>query len=169
MEKTYEEVSASDVTHRLTGRKGYVSDILQYMLETIVADEYQPMMQEFWDISTLDARLKNTDSIMIEYKTRSGSWNLARLIVQHRDAEGHVLRALYVVRKIDEEKKKELEYKQRLMEAAEEARRANVAKTDFLRRMSHDIRTPINGILGMIAIAEHFPDDLKKQAECREK
>ena len=55
------------------------------------------------------------------------------------------------------------------MEAAEDARRANIAKTDFLRRMSHDIRTPINGILGMIAIAEHFPNDCKKQGECREK
>ena len=44
-----------------------------------------------------------------------------------------------------------------------------MAKTDFLRRMSHDIRTPINGIQGMIAIAEHFPDDVKKQAECRRK
>lgn len=55
------------------------------------------------------------------------------------------------------------------METAEEARRANMAKTDFLRRMSHDIRTPINGIQGMITVAEHFPDSLQKQEECREK
>lgn len=67
------------------------------------------------------------------------------------------------------EKQKEIEYKQQLMQAAEDAHRANMAKTDFLRRMSHDIRTPINGIQGMITIAEHFPDDLKKQKECREK
>ena len=165
----YEEISASDETHRLTGRKGYVSDILQFMLERIAADEYRPMMQEFWNVSNLADRLQDTDSIAIEYKTRAGSWNLARLIVQTRDETGRALSALYVVRKIDQEKKKELEYKQRLLEAAEEARRANVAKTDFLRRMSHDIRTPINGIQGMITIAEHFPEDLEKQTECREK
>ena len=76
---------------------------------------------------------------------------------------------MYVVRKIDQDKKKEIAYKQQLMEAAEDARHANMAKTDFLRRMSHDIRTSINGIQGMIAIAEHFPDDLKKQEECRGK
>lgn len=127
------------------------------------------MMREFWDISTLPERLKGTDSIAIEYKTRTGSWNLARIIAKKRDESGNVVHALYVVRKIDQEKKKEIEYKQQLMETAEDARRANMAKTDFLRRMSHDIRTPINGIQGMIAIAEHFPNDLKKQAECRGK
>lgn len=49
------------------------------------------------------------------------------------------------------------------MDTAEEARRANIAKTDFLRRMSHDIRTPINGIQGMLAIADHYPDDLENR------
>ena len=139
------------------------------MLNTIVSDEYQPMMREFWDVSTLSERLKDTDSVVIEYKTRVGSWNLARFIAKKRDNAGNVLNALYVVRKIDQEKQKEIEYKQQLMESAEDARRANMAKTDFLRRMSHDIRTPINGIQGMIAIAEHFPNDLEKQKECREK
>ena len=76
--------------------------------------------------------------------------------------------ALYVVRNVEQEQQKEIEYKQQLMEMAAEARRANIAKTDFLRRMSHDIRTPINGIQGMISIAEHFPNDYEKQKECRE-
>ena len=139
------------------------------MLNTIVSDEHQPMMREFWDISTLSERLKDTDSVVIEYKTRADSWNMARFIAKKRDLAGNILNALYVVRKIDKEKQKEIEYKQKLMETAEEARRANMAKTDFLRRMSHDIRTPINGIQGMITVAEHFPDSLQKQEECREK
>ncbi len=119
VEKTYEEVSAADVTHKLTGRKGYIADILQGLFDKIVSDEYRPIMEKFWDISTLSERLRDTDTVATEYKTRSGSWNLA--------------------------------------------------KTDFLRRMSHDIRTPINGIQGMVTIAEHFPNDLHKQQECREK
>ncbi len=169
MNRTYEEVSAAQETHRLTGRKGYVADIIDGLYNKIVSEEYLPLMREFWDIETLAERLRDTDSLVVEYKTRSGSWNLARIIAKKRDADGNVLNALYVVRKIDQEKKKEIEYKQQLMEAAEDARRANIAKTDFLRRMSHDIRTPINGIQGMIAIAEHFPDDISKQTECREK
>lgn len=73
------------------------------------------------------------------------------------------------MRQIDQQKQQELEYKQKLLDAAEEARRANIAKTDFLRRMSHDIRTPINGIQGMLAIADHYPEDMEKQKECRDK
>lgn len=46
----------------------------------------------------------------------------------------------------------EMEYKRQLLQAAEQEKRANIAKTDFLRRMSHDIRTPINGIRGMVDI-----------------
>lgn len=68
-----------------------------------------------------------------------------------------------------EEKEKEEEYRKSLQEEACRADAANVAKTEFLQRMSHDIRTPINGIIGMLAVAERYPDDLKKQDECREK
>ena len=53
--------------------------------------------------------------------------------------------------------------------AAKKAEAANEAKTEFLQRMSHDIRTPINGICGMIDVAEHYADDMEKQTECRAK
>lgn len=62
-------------------------------------------------ISTLSERLKDTDSVVIEYKTRADSWNMARFIAKKRDLAGNVLNALYVVRKIDKEKQKEIEYK----------------------------------------------------------
>ena len=169
VDMTYEEVSAAQETHTLTGRKGYIADILQEMYNTIASEEYRPMMREFWNVSTLSERLRHTDSVAIEYMTSTGSWNLARFIAKRRDNDGNVLNALYVVRRIDQEKQKEIEYKNQLLKTAEDARRANIAKTDFLRRMSHDIRTPINGIQGMLTIAEHFPDDLEKQKECRAK
>ncbi len=64
----------------------------------------------------------------------------------------------------------ELERQKRELErAVEEARLANLSKTDFLRRMSHDIRTPINGIRGMVEMAGRFEGDVDKQRECRDK
>ena len=68
-----------------------------------------------------------------------------------------------------EENEKEEAYRKSLQEEARRADAANAAKTEFLQRMSHDIRTPINGIIGMLAVAKRYPDDLKKQDECREK
>ncbi len=62
----------------------------------------------------------------------------------------------------------EEKYNEKLLKSAEEARRANAAKSDFLRRMSHDIRTPINVIMGMTEIADKNADDAERQAECRE-
>lgn len=68
-----------------------------------------------------------------------------------------------------QQKQKDEQYKEELLEAAKKAEAANVAKTEFLQRMSHDIRTPINGICGMIEVGDYYANDLEKQAECRSK
>ena len=68
-----------------------------------------------------------------------------------------------------QEAQHEIRYREELMEAAKKADAANEAKTLFLQRMSHDIRTPINVICGMLDVAAYYADDLEKQAECRTK
>ena len=67
------------------------------------------------------------------------------------------------------EQEKDEKYKAELLIAAKKAESANEAKTEFLQRMSHDIRTPINGICGMINMADHYADDMEKQTEYRAK
>ena len=67
--------------------------------------------------------------------------------------------------KLEEEEK----YKAELLIAAKKAEAANRAKTEFLQRMSHDIRTPINGICGMVDMADYYADNVEKQSEYRVK
>ena len=68
-----------------------------------------------------------------------------------------------------QELEKDEKYKAELLIAAKKAEAANEAKTEFLQRMSHDIRTPINGICGMVNMADHYADDMEKQTEYRTK
>ena len=68
-----------------------------------------------------------------------------------------------------QEQEKDEKYKAELLRTAKKAEAANEAKTEFLQRMSHDIRTPINGICGMIDVADHYAEDMEKQTECRAK
>ncbi len=67
------------------------------------------------------------------------------------------------------EQEKDEKYTADLLIAAKKAEAANEAKTEFLQRMSHDIRTPINGIRGLVNMADYYADDMEKQAEYRTK
>lgn len=127
--------------------------------------EYLPYVEPFFDLSTLAERLWHEDSVMLEYPVRDGNWHLARFIVQTRGKNGEAEQVLFAMRLYREEKRREKD----LMSAADAARRANEAKSEFLSRMSHDIRTPMNVIMGFTNIALQHADDPGKMKECLEK
>ena len=127
--------------------------------------EYLPYVEPFFDLSTLAERLRHEDSVMLEYPVRDGNWHLARFIVQTRGENGEAEQVLFAMRLYSEEKRREKD----LMSAADAARRANEAKSEFLSRMSHDIRTPMNVIMGFTNIALQHADDPGKMKECLEK
>ena len=122
----------------------------------------------FFDLSTLAKRFAECDQATFTFLDFRNRWCKATLIAQSKVA-GEVSSAVVIVRDVDATEREKLAYQQKLRDVADEARRANASKTNFLRRMSHDVRTPINGICGMVEIADRFPDDMEKQAECRTK
>ncbi len=85
-----------------------------------------------------------------------GFQNIDAIIREHLEAE-------------QKEREKEEAYQKELITARNNADRANAAKTEFLLRMSHDIRTPINGVMGMLDVEDRYADDIEKLAECRAK
>lgn len=165
----YEEVSTRGEKYGARGSRGTLEELRRIGVEILCGDESRETMSKFLDISTFQERLKDKKSLTEDMKGFNGRWYSANIIPERYDKNGRITHLLYAIRDINESKSKEQRYKDRLIEAAAEAERANSAKTDFLRRMSHDIRTPINGIRGMLEIAERTPDDPQKQAECREK
>ena len=161
----YEEISSSGELHYLTGKQGKASVELIRICRSIVVPEYQKRILQFFDIATLPDRLHDEETIAEEYLARDGNWHTARFIVKRRSDTGRVTHVLYVTRLISDSKRRE----QNWIAIAQEANKANEAKTNFLRHMSHDIRTPINGILGMIEAADRYKHDTKKLYECRQK
>ena len=168
-EDRFEEIAAGDEMHRVAGKGGRASTTIVDALPKIVSPESQPSMRVFMDISTLRERLAARETIASEYLAADGKWHEGRFIVKKRDAAGLPAVVLYASSIIDDQKRREFEYQRELKLAANEARRANAAKTDFLRRMSHDIRTPINGIRGMVNIAKASPRDFERLQECHDK
>lgn len=130
------------------------------ILDKYVADEYKEIMSAFVNYRTLAARLSNTDYVSTEFRTPDDKWFCANYIVQERDADGVAIKVLYTLRIINERKQREIAQNERLKEAAIAADAANLSKSAFLYNMSHDIRTPLNGIIGLLEIDKaHFDDE----------
>lgn len=146
-----------------------VSVVLKTFTSEFIQEEYQKGHVEFSDYTSVAERLHYTRNLSYSYKDVKDRWITTSIVPQTWDEEGNVVEALYLTMDITQSKVRELEFNKKLEQTAIEAKRANIAKTDFLRRMSHDIRTPINGIRGMIEIGNHYPEDMQKQKECRDK
>ena len=143
--------------------------VVDLLVQNHVTPAYRQSFLAFTDLSSVERRLTGVSSLSCPFEDLSGRWMSAVLIPQEYDDGGGIQSVLLLLRDMTAEKRRELDYQEQLRQAAQQAERANLAKTDFLRRMSHDVRTPINGIRGMVAISRHYAGDETKQEECREK
>ncbi len=145
-------------------------ELIRTYAEKCVDREFRQRYLDFMNFRSLNVRMKFAKTLEFEYRNQSGIWQKIRLIAQKRGEEDGRIGALVIVaRNIHSQKLKELDYENLLNRTADDAIRENEVKTSYLRRISHDIRTTINGICGMVAISEHYPENLEKQQEAREK
>ena len=161
----YEEITGGSENHRFTGMKGTAAAHITSDSSEKVASKYRAMVKQFYDLSTLKKRLEKEESIAVDYLATDNNWHLARFIVQSRAEDGTARQVLLVIRVISEEKRRE----KYLIDAVVEANRANEAKSEFLSRMSHDIRTPMNAIMGFTRVARNHLHEPDKILDCLDK
>ena len=133
------------------------------------AAEFREGYRSFSDPGTLDERIREGDYLEYDYQNIRGEWQSDRIIPQDRYENGNLASFILVSKSTNEQKKAELKNQEKLKAAMKAEQTANQSKTDLLRRISHDTRTPINVILGMIEIASRNPDDAELQRSCRDK
>lgn len=158
---TYERISGKEIIPKM----GCASEKMFDVCEQEVAPEYRNIVHQFADLKTLASRLEKEEDVLAEYRMADGNWHKLRFIVRKRDANGKVLQVIATIRTISEVKRKKLN----LFFEAEQAKREAKIKTRFLQSMSHDMRTPLNGIAGMLHIADQNPKDLELQKITRNK
>lgn len=167
---TWEPVVQSERMKAITNGVLSAKAMLEKFNTECVAEAYREEFRAFTDLDTAQQRLEGKAFDGFTMENVEGKWYQLLLVPQRRFTHREKPSSLMLLfRDVSEQKERDMEYQENLRRAAEEATLANAAKTDFLRRMSHDIRTPINGIRGMVQIADRFPNDAKKQAECRAK
>ena len=134
-----------------------------------VRPQYREKLLEFLELDTLADRMRSVDSISMEYETERRGWCRGSFVTVERTPQGRLQRVIYAIQIIAEEKEAQFRAQTALENAYEAANRANHAKSDFLARMSHDIRTPMNAIIGLTAIAAAHIDERERVADCLKK
>ncbi len=170
IDHSYEIIESGSLISGAIDDKGNFDDVKEKIISNFIDVSMQEEVREFLDIDTLGERLKDHNTVVIEFRNPQGRWYQARFIVKKRDKQtGEVKDVLYVSRDFTDEKRRELDLQEQLQNSLIEAKAANESKTIFLRKMSHDIRTPLNGIVGMLNIMRKNEDDKQKRMECEDK
>ena len=133
----------------LNGRYTQIDhNILLEQVNRLIAEPFIESSVEFYDSKTIAKRLEGKNSLFHTCERTDGTWILSMIVPQKYDEDGHVVSVLLANRDFTEEKKRELEQEEALRQEKIKAEKANEAKSIFLFNMSHDIRTPMNAILG---------------------
>lgn len=132
------------------------------VIKGIIAEQFVQKYIDFFDVQTMAARLHNKKSMSYEFKKKNGAWFLSMVVPQNYDEDGNVTSVLIANRDVTEEKLRELKQEEELQEAKAKAENASEAKSSFLFNMSHDIRTPMNAIIGYAELASRHLNDTEK-------
>ena len=160
---TYRVIRSNAVANTFIAEHVNAEAGLRHYIDTCVVPEDREKMYQACTISYMDEVVPETGIYSVNYRqidrmeNSNGQMNIARF-----RADDESVYFVVGIRNITQMIRKELETQHALQEAYDVAEAANRAKSDFLQTMSHDIRTPMNGIIGMTAIAAAHIDDKER-------
>lgn len=170
---TYTMLSYNDTADRIVRQfpeRGCYSQTLQWVAPLLVAAEDREYFLNFCDLACLRQVLTQEKRVEVEYRTvlQKNTWR--RSIYQAAEyQDGKPVKVILYYMDIDQMKTEKLQQQQAVQEAYAYAEAASIAKTEFLSRMSHDIRTPMNAIIGMTAIASTQIENQERVRKCLQK
>ncbi len=167
----YSYIAGSGPLNPSIPMEGAYSEVIEAHAEDVIGEEGKEMFRQFCRPDTLRKNLADEDSIAHEcHVLRNGKEEWEHLIVACLERkDGKPVRILKVRRNITEQVRKQREQTKALQDALMQAQHANQAKTTFLSNMSHDIRTPMNAIIGFTTIAASHVDRTDQVRDCLQK
>ena len=168
---TYEYFQFGELKHHGIEKKGAYTQLRKKLSGLVDAEKADGDIWTKYDSKTLKNVLSAQHPVMrqeVFMKIETGKWeNITFIGLDYMDHMPEKM--IFAVQDITAQHEKMVHMNQMLKEASQDAQAANEAKSEFLSRMSHDIRTPLNGILGMTAIAKYHQDDPAKVMDCLNK
>lgn len=162
----FQEIIGLDYITEALGKTGDIVHAFELFTDNLIDEHCRESFQDFVNIDTLAERIGTRQNISLEYLSLKQGWCRAGFIVVNRNESGIPVQVEFVVENISAERKKELEARDALEEAYAAANKANASKSAFLNNMSHDIRTPMNAIVGFSSIAAEHIDNKERVLDC---
>jgi len=164
----------AEVSSILGDERNYSQGIAMYAQNFVSTDDREAYLeyvnyQRLMDCLSIEQPVVAFEYRMVPNENHRRAWIRASIVLSETTSDGRTKRALYVAQDVTESKLREEQEQQALREACEAANHANAAKSDFMSRMSHDIRTPMNAIIGMTAIAGRYLEDKERVEDCLRK
>lgn len=159
------EIFSKSHVRAIFGAEGVASESMKEAWDRLVTKEDQPGSKDFHDITKWNDYFLYSDIYTTEFRGVQSGWIRGILFAAKRNEYGQVTNVIYTMEMIHEQKAAE----EALAKAKSDADAANQAKTSFLFNMSHDIRTPMNAIIGFTNLLRKYQDNPERRADYLDK